>query len=176
MSDQERPLSADDEPFVPTGEPRPLPAGEAFKADPNTWYHLKVHYKDDKGNPVVGLMYPLNNSFPPSFWDYQVLSGLIPAVVKPSKVKVHPPDSTGWSKWELDDGNWLSIKATGWIYRSSAYPIGWQIMKDAGGNSRLCNNYWAGEAGYDWKGGTAPDACYMGMKRSPFTCELVPAE
>src|SRR3954447_8231190 len=175
MSDQERALSADDQPFVPTDEPRPLPAGEAFNADPNTWYHLRVHYKDDNGNPAVGLMYPLGTNPSRSFWDYQVL-GSGDGSSGPTKIKVHPPDPTGWSRWELDDGNWLSIKATGWIYRSSAYPIGWQIMKDAEGNSRLYNNYWAGEAGYDWRGGAVPDACYMGMKLSLFTCELVPTE
>lgn len=177
MADEERPLSADDLPFVPTGEPRSLPAGEAFKADPNIWYHLKVHYTDNKGNPVVGLMYPLSHSWPTAFWQYQVLRDLNPVVIKPSKIKVHAPDSTGWSKWELDDGKWLSITKSGWIWRSGEGDAkGWQIMKDAKGNSRLYNNYWGGEAGFDWRGGAVPDACYMGMELVPLTCELVPAE
>lgn len=170
MSEQQPPLTPDDQPFVPTGEPNPLPAGAAFEADPNIWYHLQVHYKDKKGNPVVGLMYPQGKNPSTSFWDYQVLGGSADGL-PPTKIKVHPPDQNGWSHWELNDGNWLSIKATGWIYRSSAYPIGWKLIEN-----NLYNTYWAGEAGSQWRDSFGETSgYYMGMDLPVFTCELIPA-
>src|ERR1043165_5939298 len=56
MSDQ-KPLVADDGPFVPSGEPNSLPAGAVFKANTDTWYNLNVHYNNRSGNPITGLMY-----------------------------------------------------------------------------------------------------------------------
>jgi hypothetical protein len=76
----------------------------------------------------------------------------------------------GWEKWTLDNGNVLSLKATGWVYRSSEYPIGWKIV-----DNQLFNSYWGGAVGSEWRQAFVPDCIYMGNGLPPFTCELVPA-
>jgi hypothetical protein len=171
MTDQQRPLSADDGPFVPTGEPNPLPAGEAFEADANTRYNLMVNYKTwQDGSPTSGLMYPMAPNAWHPYWDYMTLGssqGGSPA----AKFKVEPwGDGTPWQRWTLENGNFLSLKATGWVYESSAYPIAWKIV-----GGYLYNSYWGGQVGYSFRSGLEPNAYYVGMGLTPFTCELVPA-
>ncbi len=170
MSDQQRSPSADDKAFEPSGAPNALPAGEAFKAEAGTWYNLRVHYQDRQGNPTTGLMYPLAPNPATSFYEYMCL-GFSPMGLPPAKFKVETMGgSPVWDKWTLDDGNVVSLKATGWVYRSSAYPIGWKIV-----GNRLYNSYWHGPVGFAWRSTLVPDACYMGMDLTDFTCELVPA-
>jgi hypothetical protein len=165
MSDPLRPLSADDKPFESSGESKPFPTGKIFEADLDTWYNLKAHYTDYNGNPTSGLMYPLAPNPSTTYWDYMTL-GFSPMDLPPAKIKLKYEHF-----WELDDGNYLSIKATGWVYRSSAYPIPWKII-----DNYLYNGYWEGKAGYSYRSGLEPNAYYIGMGLTPFTCELVPAE
>lgn len=165
MANPQKPLSADDRPFAATGKPNPLPEGKVFKADPNTWYNLKVQFTDETGSPAVGYFAKIGDNPSTSFWDYICLGAGAGC-----KFKVHQPDAIGWSNWEIDDGNWLSVKATGWVYRSSAYAIGWQIV----GNN-LYNSYWSGIVGYEHRRILVSEAYYVGMDLPPFTCELVPA-
>jgi hypothetical protein len=155
--------------FVPSGPPQPLMAGEAFVAAPDTWYNLLVTYKDRRGNKTEGLMYPLGSNPSTSFYEYMVL-GSSPDGLPPMKVKLHPPDANGWSTWEMHDGNYLSLKATGWLYRSSHYPIGFRIV-----DGRLYNAYWGGPAGSTWRDAFVPSACYTGQGLDEFTCKLIPA-
>lgn len=169
MSDQEKPLSADDGPFVPTGEPKPFPAGEVFKAEADTWYNLLVHYKDwDSGNPISGLMYPMAPNAWHPYWDYMTL-GSSQGGSPPAKFKLWGTRAP--YQWVLDDGNFLSVKATGWVYKSSAYPLFWEIVDNS-----LYNSYWDGPVGYSFRSGLEPNAYYMGMVMPSFTCELVRAQ
>ena len=170
MSDQ-KPLVADDGPFVPSGEPNSLPAGAVFKANTDTWYNLNVHYNNRSGNPITGLMYPLASNPATSFWDYMVL-GTSTDGAGPAKFRVEMMGGNdGWEQWTLDSGNVLSLKATGWVYRSSAYPIGWKIV-----NNQLFNSNWGGAVGSEWRQAFVPDCIYMGNDLPSFTCELVPAQ
>src|SRR6185295_423672 len=179
MSDEQTLLSADAEPFVPTGTPDPLPEGEVFEASPDTWYNLRVHYKDDKGNPLTGLMYPLASNPATSFYEYMVL-GSSPMGLPPVKLRLKPrPD--GWAIWEIDwEGGiqYLSLKLTGWAYRASnkGYAIGWQIV-----DNKLYNEYWSKNwkgfpAGWAHRSTLVPDAYYVGVSLPQvFICELIPA-
>lgn len=158
--------SLNDQPFVSSGPPRELPAGKAFKADPDTWYHLKVHFKDRHGKFVDSFLYPLGQNPSTSFWDYMAFNS--PDGLQPAKFKLHQrPD--GWADWEMDDGNYLSIKATGWFYRASHYRTGCLVV-----DGMLYNNYWSGPAGYAYRDVLVPAAYYVGMDLPVFTCELVP--
>lgn len=168
MSDQQKPLSAGGGPFVPSGEPRPFPAGKVFKVEADTWYNLQATYKDNDGNTVTELMYPVSTNAATTYWDYQTL-GFSPMGAPPTKFKMWG-DSAPY-QWLLDNGDFLSIKDSGWIYRSSAYPLKWQIV-----DGYLYNNYWQGQAGYEYEDGMEAGAYYMGMGLTPFTCELVPAQ
>lgn len=165
MTDQQRPLSADDKPFEPSGEPIQDPAGTLFKADAGTWYNLRVHYKDYDGNQTTGLMYPLAGNPSTTYWDYLTI-GFSPMNMPACKIQVQQG-----VYWLLDDGNYLSLKATGWFYRSSAYPLPCVLI-----DGYLYNRYWDGKAGYSYRSGLEPNAYYMGMGLPPFTCELVPAQ
>lgn len=147
MSDQSLPAGAgpspDDQPFVPSGNPNPLPAGEVFKTDPDRWYRLKVNYIDEYGNPVTGYAYPVGKNAADSYWNYVVLSAG-PAGSTALQFKLHPPDNWGWSTWEIhndpyNDGYHLSCKATGFLYRASAYDVRFQIV-----DSKLNCSYWGG--------------------------------
>lgn len=167
MSDSPSP---DDQAFVASGAPNPAPAGEAFEVDPEAWYNLRVMFVTKEGATVAGYASYVSRDFRMPFWDYM---SLWPESVAEdiSMFKLHPR-SDGWAHWEIDDGNYLSLKATGWVYRSSAYPLGWRIS-----DGRLYNDYWNGPVGYRYEsgGGFAAEAYYMGMRLPEFTCELVPA-
>jgi hypothetical protein len=159
---------ANDQPFVPSGQPNQLP-GEVFKADANTWYHLAVHYTDRSGKPASSYIYPLGQNPATSFWDYMAFNS--PDGLKPAKFKIHPPKANGFSEWELDDGNFLCLKATGYMYRASAYRVGWALSK-----GHLYTDYrWDGPTGYKYDDVLVPSAYYIGMDLPAFTCELVPA-
>jgi hypothetical protein len=171
MSERQSPSagpSSNDQPFVPSGMPNKLPAGAVFKPAANTWYNLRVTYTDTSRNTVNGYLYPLGANPSTMFWDYMAfisLDGLPPA-----KFMLHELED-GWAEWELDNGDYLSVKATGYVYRASAYRIGWQVI-----DSKLYNNYWPGPAGYKWDSSTfVPGDYYVGMELPVFTCELVPA-
>jgi hypothetical protein len=81
----------------------------------------------------------------------------------------------GWDVLEIDDGYKMSVKATGWLYRASAYNTGWKII-----GGKLYNHYWDGPVGVAWRGGvsggSAPDRYSMGMDLTEVTnCVWVPA-
>jgi hypothetical protein len=162
--------SPDDQAFVPSSEPNPVPAGVAFKADPDKWYYLRITYQDDTGKTVTGRAYKIGPNPSTSFWDYMAVSQYDSEGAKFKLHQLHPYKD-GWDKWEIDDGNWLSVKATGWIYRSSEYPLGWKIV-----DGKLYNTYWSGAAGCQHNRFFVSDAYYMGQGLLPeFTCELVEA-
>jgi hypothetical protein len=93
-----------------------------------------------------------------------------PDGLDPAKFQLHPRnDGSGWAEWEINDGNRLSVKATGWLYRSSEYPLGWQVI-----DNKLYTDYWPGPAGYAYRSTLVTPAYYMGMDLPVFTCELVP--
>ena len=158
--------SPNDQPFVASGSPNPLPSGTVFKSDPNTWYNLKVTYTNDSGNTVVGYARSIGSNPSTSFWDYMELADTTPAGA--AKFKLHPRND-GWAEWEINDGNRLSVKRTGWVYRSSAYHTGWAVV-----DGKLYNDYWDGPVGYEHHRVLVSDAYYMGMEKPVFTCELVP--
>ena len=64
----------DDQPFVPSGPPNPLPAGQAFESDPGKWYYLKAHYTDRNGKPADGYASAVGVNPSTSFWDYVVFN------------------------------------------------------------------------------------------------------
>lgn len=159
--------SPNDQPFVPSGKSNELP-GEIFKADPNIWHHLAVHYDDTTGKPASSYVYPVGANPSTSFWDYMAFNS--PDGLNPAKFKIHPPKPNGFSEWEIHDGNYLCLKTTGWVYRASLYRIGWAIFE---GN--LYNDYKGGPTGYQYDDILVPAAYYMGTDLPRFTCELVPA-
>ncbi len=95
-----------------------------------------------------------------------------------SKFKLHPREE-GFDDWEIDDGYWLSIRATGWAYRSYyAQRVGWKII-----DGKLYNNYWwmrMGRlpAGCQWGEGLFTSKGYyvgmdLGDDKVLTNCELV---
>ena len=142
-------------------------------ATPETWYNLKVTYKDENGKLTPGLLGPVGTNASTSFWDYMRVDGAA------SKFKLHPTKD-GWAYWEINDGNWLSLKATGWAYRSlEANRVEWKIV-----DGKLYNNYWSADwqkypLGAERQRILVSDAYYAGVGLSSdkvFTCELVPAQ
>lgn len=138
-----------------------------------TWYNLKVTYNDESGKSTTGYLGPIGSNASTSFYDYMRVDGAR------SKFKL-VPTSDGWAYWQVDDSNWLSLKATGWVYRSlEANRIQWKII-----NGKLYNNYWS----TDWQNYPlgalrqrilVPDAYYAGVGLAAdktFTCELVAAQ
>ena len=164
--------SLDDQPFVPSDTPNPLPAGEAFHADPYKWYHLKVQYVDDNGKYVTGYAYPVGQNAAASFWDYVVLSAEIPAGASALKFKLVTLDDQGWQRWEIHDdacnsGYHLSCKATGWLYRASEYDVRFRIV-----DGKLYCSYWSGPVGSTYRSFLVSNGQYIGMDLPEFTCEL----
>lgn len=137
-----------------------------------TWYNVKVSYKDESGNSKTGYLGPIGSNASTSFWDYVRVDG------GQSKFKLHPTQD-GWAYWEINDGNWLSLKATGWVYRSlEANRVEWKIV-----DGKLYNNYWSADwqkypLGAERQRILVPDAYYAAVGLSAnktFTCELVAA-
>ncbi|MEJ7740310.1 MAG: hypothetical protein WKF97_23050 [Chitinophagaceae bacterium] len=136
----------------------------------NTWYNLRVTYKDEDGKTLTRFMGPIADKASTSFWDYMQIGGA------QSKFKLHPTKD-GWAYWEIDDGNWLSLKSTGWAYRSlESNRIEWKIV-----DGKLYNSYWSSDwqrhpLGTERRRILVPDAYYVGVDLSNnnvFTCELV---
>ena len=166
--------SEDDAPFVPSGAPMPLPAGSAVATDPAVWYHLKATWTDDRGRTATGYAYPIGENASSSFWDYVCLFAG-PARAGALRFKLSEPDDEGWSRWDIhddaaNDGYHLSCKATGWLYRASAYDVRFRIV-----DGHLYCNYWSGPVGSDYRSFLISAGQYAGMDLPPFTCELEPA-
>lgn len=163
--------SPDDQPFKITGEPRALPAGNVVETNPNKWYYLKVHYVNDQGKAVTGYAYPVGANAAESFWDYVVLSAGGPGN-SALKFNVSTSDNDGWQKWIIKDdasnsGYHLSCKATGWLYRATAYDVRFKIV-----DSKLYCNYWGGPVGSTYRSFLVSSGQYTGMDLPAFTCEL----
>jgi hypothetical protein len=163
--------SLDDQPFVPSDTPNPLPAGEPFKTDPDKWYFLKVDYVDDKGKSVTGYAYPIGQNPSTSFWDYVMLQAG-PPEKNALKFKLVPLDDQGWQRWEIRDDAYnsnyhLSCKATGWLYRSPMYDVRFRIV-----GGKLYCSYWNGPVGSTYRSFLVSPGQYTGMSLPGFTCEL----
>jgi hypothetical protein len=164
--------SLDDKPLLRSGNPNPLPAGEVFIADPNSWYRLKANYINDKGKTVTGYANPRGENAAKGgwFWDYVIFS---PSSNGALRFKLSQ-DKQGWSRWEIHDdaansGYHLDCKATGWLYRASAYNTGFRVV-----DNKLYCNYWDGPVGsrhHRW-GSLDEDHDYLGMDLPVFTCVL----
>ncbi len=171
MLDPQRSPSENDQPLVPQGEPRPLPAGTVTTADPNTWYNLRAYYRYENGQDAVGYFAPLSGDPVNSFWDYVVMRDDVNAACQ---FKLVDTDSRGWSKWLIKaDGNYLCLKATGWYYRASAYTARFAII-----NGQLHNDYWDGPAGSVYRSFLVSNGYYVGQdlgdRATLRQCELVP--
>lgn len=176
MTEQKIPLagigpSLDDQPLVTNNKPNPLPVGKALETDPDEWYHLRVSYVDDQGRAVTGYAYPVGRNATDSFWDYVILSAGNPSI-RALKFKAVTLDDQGWQKWIIKDddsnsGYHLSCKATGWLYRASAYDVRFRIV-----DGRLYCNYWSGPVGSTYRSFLVSSGQYMGMDLPAFTCEL----
>ena len=163
--------SPNDQPLVPSGNPNPLPAGAAIVTDPESWYRLKANYINDSGRSVTGYAYPVGQNAATSFWDYVVFSEG-PAGSAALRFKLSAPDDQGWSTWDIHDDDWnagyhLSCKATGWLYRASAYDVKFRIV-----DGKLYCSYWGGPAGSAYRSFLVSAGQYLGMGLQAFTCEL----
>ncbi len=149
--------------------------GGGLGGTPDKWYVLKVTYKDRNNVPQEGYMGASSHSSGQTDWDNMVIKGYT------SKFKLHPRGD-GFDDWEIDDGYWLSMRATGWAYRSYyAQRIGWKIV-----DGKLYNNYWDPNkwqnypAGSQWGEGLFTSKGYyvgvdLGADRVLTNCTLVPA-
>jgi hypothetical protein len=100
----------------------------------DNWYHLKVTYKDRNDVTKEGYMGASGLSAGETDWDNMVINGY----PGPSKFKLYPADENGFFYWEIDDGYWLSMRSSGWAYRSyEKQRIGWKID-----DGKLYNSYW----------------------------------
>lgn len=165
MSDTNASPSLDDKPLETSAARRPLPVGAVVKLDPNTWYYCKVNYIDDKGNSKVGYLSAVGGNATISFWDYICVNDDPGYKFRPNL------GSDGWEQWECQDGNYLSLKATGWYYRSSAYPLWFKIV-----DGKLYNSYWDGPAGSVERRILVSDARYVGQGFPELAgCEFIAA-
>ena len=170
MSDPQRSPSENDQPFVPDGPPLALPAGVAAEIDLDTWYYLRASYRTESGKDVTGYLSPLGPNATQSFWDYIVMREDVAAACQ---FQLQDVDG-GWAKWLIkDDGNHLSLKATGWYYRASAYATRFAVV-----NGLLYNDYWQGPAGAVYRSLLVSSGYYVGQdlgdEATLRNCELVP--
>ncbi|MEI7869375.1 MAG: hypothetical protein WCI11_15915 [Candidatus Methylumidiphilus sp.] len=162
--------SLDDQPLVTDSTPKPLPAGEALKNDPNKWYYLKVNFVDEYGKHVTGYAYPVGQNASTAFWEFVVLAaGTRGNGALKFKVSL---DDQGWQRWDIHDddcnrGYHLSCKATGWLYRASEYDVKFRIV-----DSKLYCSYWNGPVGSTYRSFLVSAGQYAGMDLPAFTCEL----
>jgi len=170
------PPKMDDKPFVPSGGPDPLPAGEAFNADPTIVYRLKATWKKN-GKPVTGYAYSVGANPSDSFWDYVVFQEGS-AAGKALKFYLSPPDEYGWCRWNIKDDDWnsgyhLDCKATGYLYRASLYDTKFRIV-----DRQLFCSYsstWGGApVGSEYAFVLVSPGEYLGTGLPTFTCELEP--
>lgn len=167
----------DDQPFVPSGSPNPLPAGQALESDPAKWYYLKANYTDRNGKPAEGYASAVGQNAATSYWDYVVFN---PGPSSPSgstlQFQLEAPDDQGWSRWNIrdnafNDGYRLSCKATGWLYRASAYDVKFRVVD----HKMYCNYRWDGPVGSEYNEVWVSAGQYLGMNVPEFTCDLVEA-
>jgi hypothetical protein len=167
--------SADDKPLLPIDntEVNLLPDGTPLITDPNSWYRLKATYIDKNGKPATGYAYPLAANASTSFWDYMVL-GSSSGTCPPLEFKLDSPDDSGYQRWNIrdndcNDGYHLDCKATGWLYRASAYDTKFRIV-----DKKLYMNYrWKTAVGSEWRDGFGETkGQYVGADLPEITCEL----
>lgn len=166
--------TVDDQPFVPSGSPNPLPAGKAFQSDPQKWYYLEAHYTNDNGDPVEGYASAVGQNAAESFWDYVIFNSGGSPGGSALEFQLEEPDDQGWSRWNIRDnafnsGYRLSCKATGWLYRASAYDVKFRIVD----HKLYCNYRWDGPVGSRYQSFLVSSGQYLGMDLPEFTCELV---
>lgn len=151
-----------------------LPGG-GLGSSPSTWYYLKVNYRNRDGGTSVGYLAPIGENATTAFYDYMKVTDY---KAYASKFKLHDAGN-GWKYWEVDDGNWLSLRFNGWAYRSTeGNRVGWKIV-----NNKLYTNYsrWQDyPMGAQWRDDLLliPFAYYVGANLGDdyvMTCELVPA-
>jgi len=161
--------SADDQPFVPTGSPKPVRAGSVSIPD-DRWYNLKFNYYDTDGKIQSGYAYYVGRDATWQYWDYISATQSNGPVARFRKVPIEGKGNRVHLK--TDDGYFLSCRAWPryWLYRSSAYPIGWEIVE-----GKLYTDYHDGAVGAEYQGVIVPEAYYMRVGSTPalFNCEWV---
>ena len=162
--------SEDDLPFVPDSSPKPARAGSAVIPD-DKWYNLRFNYFDTHGKIQDGYAYQVGRNTGWSYWDY------ISATPSDGPVAKFKKDLVQGNRMHLktDDGYFLSCRAAPrlWLYRSSQYPIGWEIV-----DGKLYTDYHDGAVGAvhcDSSVMLVPDAYYMCVDATPalINCEWV---
>ena len=89
------------------------------------------------------------------------------------KFQLEKPDDQGWSRWNIrdnayNDGYRLSCKATGWLYRASAYDVKFRVVD----HKMYCNYRWDGPVGTEYRDLLVSAGQYLGMALPEFTCDL----
>lgn len=171
MADTQVKPSADDKSIALSGKKAlAVPAGKVIETDPNSWYYLKVNYKDRKGNQTTG--YAFTQAYQTiAFGDYITLYG--GPTNGTTQFSPQPADD-GWQYWKIKDnkyysGTHLDCKATGFLYQGSGYNTWFKIV-----DGKLYCSYWSGAAGNDYYSFMVPSEEYLGMGfANVFTCELV---
>lgn len=146
--------------------------GGGLGSTPNPMYILRVTFDDGKGATKVSYLSYISKDPAIWFYDYMQVGG------SPMKFKLHPGPN-GFNYWEMEDGNWFSIKLNGWAYRSTQYyRVGWKIVD---GRLYTDYNWWQDyPLGVEFRSdlGFILGAYYVGANLSNnnvFTCEMVPA-
>jgi hypothetical protein len=159
-----------DQPFVPEGPRQASRAGSVALPD-DDWYNLKFNYYDSQGKLQSGFAYYVGRNATWQYWDY------ISATPSNGPVAKFRKDSSegNFMYLKTDDGYFLSCRAAPrlWLYRSSAYPIGWEIA-----DGKLYTDYHAGAVGVvDVTNPVVPSAYYMQVDAESkiFNCEWIRA-
>jgi hypothetical protein len=167
VSANEHEPSKDDGPYVPDGNVLPLRAGSAVLPD-DRWYNLKFNYEDADHQIQTGYAYFVGEKATWSFWDYISATASNGPMAKFKKVKTEGDRM----QLEMQDGNYLSCRAAPrlWLYRSSAYPVGWEIV-----DGKLYTDWHNGAIGVQYHSIAVPAAYYLGVNTSPelTNCEWV---
>ncbi len=152
--------------------------GGGLGSTPDTWYRLKVTYRNENNARMPGYMGPVAENFDGRlFWDYMKIDNDHGWA---SKFRLHPT-TDGWAYWEIDDGYWLSLRATGWAYRSyEGNRVEWKIV-----DGKLYTKYWKSDwqnypLGCELRGFLGEEEVYfvgvdLGDANVLTNCELVPA-
>lgn len=132
------------------------------------WYNLKFNYEDTDHNIQTGYAYFVGVNPSWSFYDY------ISATLSNGPMAKFKNVKTEGNRMQLkmQDGNYLSCRAEPrlWLYRSSAYPIGWEIV-----DGKLYTDNHNGAVGAVYDSGAVPTAYYLGVNKSPelTNCEWI---
>jgi hypothetical protein len=166
-----------------TGASQPLPVGEVFKADADTWYHLQVNYTDQDGKAQQGFLGPVDPSEDPNRWATANWPEMLVGGQYTSKFSLQKR-SDGWYNWKIDDGYYLSVhEYTERFFFRDDYDssdddnnVGWAII-----DGKLQNNYYVNKpAGCEyWSFGDVVPGYYVGCELkngNAFTCKLVPVK